>query len=364
MTVLKTEREHYPALDGVRGIAILLVVCFHNFGFINYFFFGWLGVDLFFVLSGFLITDILIREVDYKHYLKSFYTRRVLRIFPIYYLLLIIFLLIIPRWNLLNINMDYYTSNQAWLWTYTQNWLYITKPHEHTNILMHLWSLAVEEQYYLIWPFVILLIRSPKVLLGISLFVLIGILVLRLVVWNRQIEGFEYFSWFTFSRIDGICIGSALALIKYISPKFISNNTPYIILSVAAFNFIFYYINKQNGYSFPYFPLIGYTTFAVVFAVVIYEAATLKRNFITIPLSFAPLRFIGKVSYGFYIYHWPVYVLLYPVLIKYFKPILNTSQSNLQLVSALVATIAGFTISVISFYFFEKPFLKLKKYFR
>jgi peptidoglycan/LPS O-acetylase OafA/YrhL len=75
MTEIKTDRQHYPALDGVRGIAILLVVFFHNFGFINYFFFGWLGVDLFFVLSGFLITDILIRETGSKNYLKSFYTK-------------------------------------------------------------------------------------------------------------------------------------------------------------------------------------------------------------------------------------------------------------------------------------------------
>jgi peptidoglycan/LPS O-acetylase OafA/YrhL len=364
MSPIKTEREHYPALDGVRGIAILLVVCFHNFGFINYFFFGWLGVDLFFVLSGFLITDILIREAGSKNYLKTFYTRRVLRIFPIYYLLLFIFLIIIPRYSSLNINLDYYTSNQAWMWTYTQNWLYILKPHANTNILLHLWSLAVEEQFYLIWPFVILLIRSPKILLGLSLFVLLGILLLRLIAWNRQLEGFEYFSWFTFSRIDGICIGSALALIKFISPKFITNNTPYIILSVAVFNFVFYFINKQNGFSFPYFPLIGYSTFAIVFAVVIYEAATLNRNFITIPLSFSPLRFIGKVSYGFYIYHWPVYVLLYPVLTDYLQPILKTSSVNLQLAAAFVATLTGFAISVFSYYFFEKPFLKLKKYFR
>jgi len=364
MTVLKTEREHYPALDGVRGIAILLVVCFHNFGFTDYFFFGWLGVDLFFVLSGYLITDILIREVGSKNYLKTFYVRRILRIFPIYYLLLAIFLIIIPRWGSININLDYYTTNQVWLWTYTQNWLYIIKPHTDTNILLHLWSLAVEEQYYLIWPFVILFIRSPKVLLGISLFVLISILALRLVVWNRQIEGFQYFSWFTFTRIDGICIGSALALVKYISPKFITNNTPYIILSVAIFNFVFYFINKQNGFSFPYFPLIGYTTFAIVFAVIIYEAATINRNFITIPLSFSPLRFVGKVSYGFYIYHMPVYVLLSPILEKFFKPILNTSHSNLQLASSFIATLAGFVLSVISFYFIERPFLKLKKYFR
>jgi peptidoglycan/LPS O-acetylase OafA/YrhL len=205
-----------------------------------------------------------------------------------------------------------------------QNWLYVTKPHADTNILLHLWSVAVEEQYYLVWPFLILLVRKPKILLVISFLMLVGIMITRVIVWNKHEEGIEYFSWFIFTRIDGICIGSALALIKFINPKFITNNTAYIITSIAVLNFIFYFINRNNQFSLPYFPLIGYTTFAIVFAVLVYEAATLNKNYITKILSFSPLRFIGKVSYGFYIYHWPVYILLTPVLITFLK-------NNLQL---------------------------------
>ena len=77
-------RHYYPALDGLRGVAILLVVLYHNFGFIKQSYFGWLGVDLFFVLSGFLITDILLRTRSQPGFLKDFYMRRVLRIFPLY----------------------------------------------------------------------------------------------------------------------------------------------------------------------------------------------------------------------------------------------------------------------------------------
>ncbi|MBL0272153.1 MAG: acyltransferase [Chitinophagaceae bacterium] len=97
MTAVNPNRSYYPSLDGLRGVAILLVVFLHNFGFMNYFFFGWLGVDLFFVLSGFLITDILLKTLDKPNFLRNFYMRRILRIFPLFYLTLIIFLLIIPN---------------------------------------------------------------------------------------------------------------------------------------------------------------------------------------------------------------------------------------------------------------------------
>jgi peptidoglycan/LPS O-acetylase OafA/YrhL len=364
MTELTSQRDHYPALDGLRGIAIILVVFFHNFGFTNYFFFGWLGVDLFFVLSGFLITDILIRGIGTKNFLRSFYIKRVLRIFPIYFLLLIIFLIVIPNLPSYDGSLKYYTDNQIWLWTYLQNWLYIFKPIEKSNVLLHLWSLAVEEQYYIIWPFVILLFRNLKILLALSVLLLLSIFILRIVVWNQHMEGFQYFSWYSFTRIDGLCLGSILALLKFISPKFITNNTPYIVLTVAAASFIFYFINKNNEYSFPYLPLVGYSTFGILFMIIVYEAATHNRNLITILLSFAPLRFIGKISYGFYIFHWPVYKWLYPELTEYFKTFSFASKITPNILAASVATVAGFLISVLSFYSFEIRFLKLKKYFR
>src|SRR3954463_6186807 len=109
MIATPPNRSHFPALDGLRGVASLLVVIYHNFGFINkYFFFGWLGLDIFFVLSGFLITDILLNTLDTKYYLRNFYVRRILRVFPLYYASLVIFLIIFPAIPRLPIHISYF----------------------------------------------------------------------------------------------------------------------------------------------------------------------------------------------------------------------------------------------------------------
>src|SRR5258705_5760496 len=107
MGIVISHRSYYPALDGLRGVAILLVVLLHNFRFMNYFFFGWLGVDLFFVLSGFLITNILMDAMGEPNFLRNFYVRRILRIFPLFYLALILFLFVVPNIRSLHINARY-----------------------------------------------------------------------------------------------------------------------------------------------------------------------------------------------------------------------------------------------------------------
>ena len=113
MTQDNANRSYYPALDGLRGVAILMVVLLHNFGFMSYFFFGWLGVDLFFVLSGFLITDILLKTLGQPNFLRNFYMRRILRIFPLFYLILIICFFILPQFKGLDLDLSYYTNHQG-----------------------------------------------------------------------------------------------------------------------------------------------------------------------------------------------------------------------------------------------------------
>lgn len=354
-------RNHYPALDGLRGVAILLVVFLHNFGFMNYFFFGWLGVDLFFVLSGFLITEILLNTVGKPGFLKNFYMRRILRIFPLFYLALVICLLILPNIKSLHLNTDYYTGNQVWLWTYLQNWLYVFKEPYGDKILLHTWSLAVEEQFYMFWPLLVLLLKKPRYLLTAMLFILVSVCVARFVIWNYQVEDLAYSSLYTFTRIDGLCIGSIVALLQKINTGFLKKYTALIVLLMAGINFAFYFINNMQGFTLPYLAFAGYTTFAVLFGILVYEAVIGESKLIRILLDNKVLKFFGRISYGLYVWHWPVYILLFDYCRN--KITAGNFFSSIQpaeLISAIFVTLVAILVSLLSYHYFEKPFLKLK----
>lgn len=350
-------RQHYPALDGLRGLAILLVVVYHNFGFINYFFFGWLGVDLFFVLSGFLITDILLKTASSPKYLTNFYVRRVLRIFPLYYLFVILCLFVLPRLSP-HFDVTYYSDNQLWIWTYLQNWLYIFNPHDGTNALHHLWSLAVEEQFYLIWPFIILLLKKPTYLLAFISLVLVAVVGFRLWIWLNQVADLAYFNLYTFSRIDGICIGCMIALLQRINPGFLKKYTPWIVLFFAVMNFAFFFVNRKHEFGFPYLALAGYTTFAMMFGLLVNDAVTGDSKIIQKIFCFPLLRFFGKISYGFYMFHWPIYLLTGHWLFAQFSKYLSGNLLHISV--SLIATLTAVIISWLSFRYYERYFLKLK----
>jgi peptidoglycan/LPS O-acetylase OafA/YrhL len=351
-------KPHYPALDGLRGIAILFIVIYHNFGYIDkYFFFGWLAVDLFFVMSGFLITDILLNAVGNKNFLRNFYFRRMLRIFPLYYFCLILFLIVLPGLPVQS-GIKYYTDNQVWIWTYLQNWLYIFNPPVQTNTLNHLWSVAVEEQFYLLWPLAILLIRKPKYLLAFISLLLVSTLGLRLWIWMHHLEGFAYYNLYTFTRIDGICIGCMVALLLKIDANFLKKYTSGIVLFFALMNFVFYFMNRRYQFSFPYLALAGYTTFAMMLGLLVNQAVTRETKLISFLFNIPWLKFFGKISYGFYLFHWPVYLLLSPYLTNWVKGFTNGWLTDFLV--SVTGTLIAVVISWLSFNYFEKYFLKLK----
>jgi peptidoglycan/LPS O-acetylase OafA/YrhL len=361
MNPQNANRQYYPALDGLRGVAILLVIIYHNFGFINYFFFGWLGVDLFFVLSGFLITDILLKSFGSPNYLRNFYARRVLRIFPVYYLSLILFLVVLPLIPSLHVSLTYYTDNQLWLWTYLQNWLYIFKPTSSSDVLHHLWSLAVEEQFYLLWPIAIILLKKPKYLLVLISMILLAVIATRFIIWTYAIKDFSYYNLYTFSRIDGICIGCMIALLQKINVNILKNTTWIIVLGLSGINFLFYFFNKDYQFSFPYLAIVGYTTFAVIFGLLVHETVSKETKIINFIFGLSPLRFFGRISYGLYVYHWPIYFFLNPYLKNWAAGKLNIIKP--EIASSIITFTIAIILSVLSQKYFESIFIRLKKKF-
>jgi len=158
--------ERFPHLDGVRTLAVLLVALFHQ----EICPFGWVGVQIFFVLSGFLITRILVqaREAPFGVYLRNFYGRRSLRIFPLYFSVVGLLAIGVAA----GVSMNGVREGLIYAATYTYNLFHATNQFKHSKIIAHFWSLCVEEQFYLVWPFLLYFTRpsaTRRVLAGIVL---------------------------------------------------------------------------------------------------------------------------------------------------------------------------------------------------
>jgi peptidoglycan/LPS O-acetylase OafA/YrhL len=150
-----------------------------------------------------------------------------------------------------------------------------------------------------------------------------------------------------------------VALLLRINPDFLKKYTPWIVLFFAIMNFAFFFVNRSYGYGFPYLALAGYTTFAMIFGLLVNEAVTGGTPLIDTIFSFAPLRFFGRISYGFYMFHWPVYLLLSPWLYAQLSGKLGGHSLNFTV--SILATIAAIIISWLSYRYYERYFIQLKQ---
>ncbi|MBI3160985.1 MAG: acyltransferase [Chloroflexi bacterium] len=363
--------QHYPELDGIRGIAILLVLVFHcRIIFMpqspleqTYFAFAesmWVGVDLFFVLSGFLITGILLDTYPQKDYFRSFYIRRILRIFPLYYSALLL-VTIMSHVSQVETLQQSSVIAQTSYWLYLQNWLTLfdLRP---TSILGHFWSLAIEEQFYLVWPAFVLFAakRNAVAKLCISAIVLAFIVRAILVSQIGQTVGGTQPAYFvTFSRIDALALGSFAAWLFHKRHSLESFRPAASWLAAISGIIIAVVVVTQKGFNghnsiVLYFGLLP---LAVFFSSLLMLALTTNtQNPSRIFLRGSWLRFIGKISYGVYIFHWPAIVLLK-------QNWLSMTPSNFwinQFGFIVMAAIASITIAWLSYQYFESPFLRLK----
>jgi peptidoglycan/LPS O-acetylase OafA/YrhL len=371
-TVPSPERVHLSALDGVRGVAITMVMLMHslegNFDgaslrtlgeAINL---GRLGVDLFFVLSGFLITGILMDTRHDPAFFRRFYMRRTLRIFPLYYGVLGILLLLTPVLHLQWKGMFF------WMLLYAQNFqplrilsFYLAPLHLG---LYHLWSLAVEEQFYLVWPFVVFLLKGQRRAVGIAATGLtVAVILARLWIIHSG-GGLEYIHVGMFTRADQLLLGAILATL-YRSESWwprVAQAGPWLFAAVVLFQLsVWASTGHLERASLFYIIGFGYTLFALACAGAM--AWSLKSGSILQRImQTAPLRILGKYSYGLYILHVPVITMLGLPMRHWMRLHFHSRLLSVILPVPLVLALS-FLLAWVSYNFYEKRFLRLKHHF-
>lgn len=344
--------RYFRALDGVRFIAVGIVLAAH--GGVTWFRSGGVGVDLFFVLSGFLITSILAAEAGATGRLsfRNFYIRRFLRLGPC----LVLTCAFVGLWHAATTGRVPWTGIGVGL-TYTANWV---RAFSDTDLswLIHCWTLAVEEQFYLLWPWVVLLLvrRVPDDRTrGLAL--VIGALCIAL--YRAGLVGIysdERINYGLDTRMDSLMAGAALA---YFSRAFAASGglgerasrwlgrclAPGALLVILATPRI------VTWYS-PWMGRYGYVIVAVASALILADLVLGRHSLLARPLSWAPLVYIGRISYGIYLLHLPIYFIVE----QQFPGRTHLETLPLKLALTLAA-------AALSFHVLEQPFLRLKSRF-
>jgi peptidoglycan/LPS O-acetylase OafA/YrhL len=368
---------HVAALDGVRGLAILLVLITHGFdaglvprtavewavaALANW---GWVGVDLFFVLSGFLITGILLASRSREHYLRNFFARRALRIFPLYYGTILVCLVLLPA---LGPPFDWLRAlsrRQAWFWLHLSNYYKIVCNDPPMYWLSTLWSLAVEEHFYFVWPFVVWKLAAGR-LLRLCLGAAVALLGLRLGLALAGFSG-ECIYRGTLTRCDPLVLGAALAVLVR-QPGGLSRLTgPARLLIGAAAAALLAQMITQGGADGRRATFHGMTTqysaVALLFAALLVLVLTspprgrLRRAF-----TWRPLLVLGKYSYALYILNKPAYLLVRELFAPADWPVAG-SQLPATLAFVCAGSLVAFLGSQVTWRLLEKPCLELKRFF-
>jgi peptidoglycan/LPS O-acetylase OafA/YrhL len=372
MTPATVPERRLDALDGLRGLAALLVVT-HNLLLVqtptgpgSHLFValldrGWIGVQLFFALSGFLITGILLDARGEA--LGRFFARRVLRIFPLYYATLLGVLVLLPALGALPASVRLNPALEAWFWVYLSNWVgpYV----QGAGPFPHFWSLAVEEQFYLLWPFVVGR-RTPRQVFALSLAVaVLGPLSRALLLGLGQPQETAY--QFTVCRIDGLALGAAAAaawrvdawsdVLARLAPRLTAAAAAVLLLGALP----------THAYRiFGWWPqVLGYSALAAAFALWVLAiaaggdgAATWSQRLLRHP----GLRRVGLYSYGLYVLHVPLHLIVgVPLLARWGYG--HPYPTGVAVAYVAAGTLVSYALAVASYHLFEIHFLRLKDRF-
>ena len=366
-SVLNGSQKRVPALDGVRGLAVLLVLLFHIFqvepapqhpllrlGY-SATHFGQTGVDLFFVLSGFLITGILLDTRNSSRFFVNFYGRRTLRILPLYYGVLVVFLLVLPRF----LGGPLTHMPDVYLWTFSTN--FALAAGLDGGLLSHFWTLAIEEHFYLVWPMLVFTLSRPA-LMRVCLVDLAAATALRIGVESQGIPSFML----TFCRIDALLLGAMIALAARSAIGQKDWSRPALLVAVMAGLVTLPLCFFMKGSGSVWMPALKYPLIALFYAAFLVVGITAgPRSRIGSILSSSPLCGLGKYSYGIYVYH-PALIMA----IGYFfaragiVPAAGGAAGGLVLTLKVgVILAASFLAAWLSWHLYEKRFLALKRFF-
>ncbi|MBZ5857992.1 acyltransferase family protein [Flavihumibacter profundi] len=354
------QSRYIPQLDSLRFFAVLLVMFSHWLGgsFINYLPNGFLGVTFFFVLSGYLISSNLLRSklsilnensTAWKEF-GNFFLRRVIRIFPLFYFVLVFLYFIIP---------NVYEGNQQWYFLYCSNFLIFIKK-QWPGMLSHFWSLAVEEQFYLFWPIVIILGNIKHYKIYFIILILVS-LIYKMYSFHESTNFFNFYDVLPFSCFDAFGVGSLLALFDT-SPFITVKNDSFFIKYRILLSAIASILSYVLGLSF----LFG-LLFSVFSVFIIWDTKYEKLGWFNNIVKRRELVYLGKISYGLYVYHNFIPWLLRcfagtEILYKYDFGFRITLPSSNPVFLFIIQFGLLLLIASLSWKYLEKPILRLKAF--
>jgi peptidoglycan/LPS O-acetylase OafA/YrhL len=352
-----------PELDGLRGIAILLVLAFHftpaagplSF-FAPVFQTGWVGVDLFFVLSGYLITGILLDSVGSHAYYRNFIVRRTLRIFPLYYVGLILFCLLSDYPDPIRWKHFFVSGGGGWYAVYLGNVrASLDGRWPDAGLLTPLWSLQVEEQFYLSYPFLVAAVSRgtlAKVLTAVVGMALLFRSAIALALPNSLLWTYTFMP----CRMDSLAMGGLIAVAQREYPDMLKGRWIVWVTLLSTATFLIDYLYSSGSLWSPAMRTIGYSAVDLAFAgLLAMVLGGRPRGFVAL-CRWRWLGWIGTISYGLYLLHASA-----GVIVRRFSPRLGIyPRGSVEFLACVAAAVLA---AWISWSIFESPILKLKHRF-
>ncbi len=350
---MKEKLKYFKQLDGLRAIAAISVVTFHfiferkfsdsiweRYSFLSFTDVLQHGVTLFFVLSGFVITRILINTKEQQNYFYRFYKNRILRIFPLYYLYLIITYFVFPFIQGKNLNFDFQRQLPFYFFLQNMHWL--------TNLDSvgpgHFWSLAVEEHFYLLWPIIVFLTPLKKLKL-----VTLSLITISLPIKFYFVRNNIDINYNSFSRFDSILIGSFISILEFnlnFKLKKTSNFFFLFMFSILLFLGGILYLFQDS--LMLYKSIFKHLILGMFFGFVIYNLISFEDSKINKLLKSIVMQYLGKISFGIYVWH----ILAFQITLMFsFSSVLS---------NFLISIFLTIILAHISYFYFEKRFLALK----